>query len=133
MKLVKRLVFWTMFLVFWFGGTGKVWGNEQVFCDSFPANSVNPKVNTALGCIPVKAEDFMVWLLPYVFGISGGVAFLLMIFGFIKMSTAKGDPKEVQGARETISSALMGLLVSVFSLFILRLVAVDILHIPGIN
>lgn len=131
MKLVKRLVFWAMFLVFWLAGTGQI--EAQEFCPGYLANSGDPRVNTALGCIPVKAEDFMVWLLPYVFGIAGGIAFLLMIFGFIKMSTAKGDPKEVQGARETISSALMGLLVSIFALFILRLVAVDILHIPGIN
>jgi len=57
----------------------------------------------------------------------------LMVYGFILVSTSKGDPKVVQGAKETITSAITGLLVSIFALFILRLVAVDILHIPGIN
>jgi len=100
-------------------------------CNS--ASSDNPQINTALGCVPVKIEGFVTWLLPYLFGIVGGISFLLMVYGFILLSTSKGDPKVVQGARETISSAITGLLVSIFALFLLRLIAVDILQIPGIN
>ena len=49
------------------------------------------------------------------------------------MSTSGGDLKKVEGAKETITSAITGLLLSIFALFILRLIAVDILKIPGIN
>ena len=49
------------------------------------------------------------------------------------MSTAGGDPKAAQGAQETVTSAITGLLISIFALFLLRLIAVNILHIPGIN
>jgi hypothetical protein len=56
-----------------------------------------------------------------------------MAYGFIQMATSSGDPKVLQGARETIQSAITGLLISIFALFILRLITVDILHIPGIN
>ena len=112
--------------------------NKKTFCDINDNPIVKPdlanvRVYTALGCIPVEMDKFMTWLLPWIFGVAGGIAFLLMIFGFIKMSTTKGDPKAMQGAKETIGSALTGLLVCVFALFILRLVTVDILHIPGIN
>jgi hypothetical protein len=93
----------------------------------------SPMVDTALGCIPVRVDQFMTWLLPYVFGITGGISFLLMAYGFILMSTSGGDPKKVTGAQETVTSAITGLLVSIFALFILRLLAVNILHIPGIN
>ena len=93
----------------------------------------NPRVYTALGCVPVEMDKFVAWLLPYVFGIAGGIAFLLMAGGFIQMASSKGDPKAVQAAKETIGSALTGLLVCVFAIFILRLIAVDILHIPGIS
>ena len=93
----------------------------------------DPQVYTALGCVPVKVGDFMTWLLPYVFGIAGGISFLLMVYGFILMSTAGGDPKAAQGAQETVTSAITGLLISIFALFLLRLIAVNILHIPGIN
>jgi hypothetical protein len=92
-----------------------------------------PGVNTALGCVPVEMGAFMSWLLPYLFGISGGISFLLMVYGFIMMSTSGGDPKAVQGAQETITSAITCLLVSIFALFLLRLIAVKILQIPGLN
>lgn len=93
----------------------------------------NPQINTALGCIPVKPAEFIKWLMPWLLGFGGGVSFLLMVYGFILMTTSGGDPKAVQGAQETITSAIMGLLVCVFALFLIRLISVDILHIPGIN
>lgn len=90
-------------------------------------------VSTSLGCIPVEADKFVAWLLPFVFGIAGGISFLLMVYGFFLMTTSSGDPKAIQGAQETITSAITGLLICIFALFILRLIAVDILKIPGIN
>jgi len=90
-------------------------------------------VNTAFGCIPVQMDKFIAWLLPYLFGIGGGIAFLLMIYGFIMMTTSNGDPKAVQGAKETITSAVIGLLICIFAIFLLRLITVDILKIPGIS
>jgi len=105
----------------------------DTFCPGHDGNSGNPQINTAIGCIPVQMGDFIAWLLPILFGVVGGISFLLMIYGFILISTSKGDPKAVQGAQETITSAIVGLLVSIFSLFLLRLVAVNILHIPGLN
>ncbi len=108
----------------------------------FPVNSVEDilcneadfTVNTALGCVPVSStSSFYEWLAKWIFGVAGGVSFLLMVYGFIKMSTSAGDPKAVQGAKETITSAISGLLLSIFGLFILRLIAVDVLHIPGLT
>lgn len=105
---------------------------NDLFCGK-SSEGDNPKVYTALGCVPVRMGDFVTWLLPYLFGIAGGIAFLLMVYGFILMATSQGDPKVVQGAKETITSAITGLLISIFALFLLRLIAVNILHIPGIN
>jgi hypothetical protein len=102
----------------------------DMFCPS--KAGVGPRINTALGCIPVKIDELVVTLLPYLFGIAGGISFLLMISGFIKMTTSNGDPKAVQGAQESITSAITGLIVSIFALFILRLIAVKILVLPGI-
>lgn len=103
------------------------------FAGCQPASSDHPEINTAIGCIPVKIDDFVTWLLPKLFGIIGGISFLIMIYGFILIGTSSGDPKKVQGAQETITSAITGLLISIFALFILRLVAINILHIPGLN
>jgi len=102
------------------------------FCGS-SQTSENPMINTALGCVPVAADKFVAWGLPYVFGIAGGISFLLMVYGFIVMATSAGDPKAVAGGRETVQSAIIGLLVSIFAIFLLKLITINILHIPGIN
>ncbi|MBP6989728.1 hypothetical protein KBB48_03060 [Candidatus Shapirobacteria bacterium] len=92
----------------------------------------NVGVNTALGCVPVEMDKFVAWLLPILFSVAGAIAFLLMVYGFILMTTSSGDPKAVQGARDTVTSAIVGLLISIFAIFIFRLIALDILKIPGI-
>ena len=108
--------------------------NKPIFAAYNPFDGCsNNEVNTALGCIPVTVESFIPWLLKYLFGIAGGIAFLLMVYGFILIATSGGDEKKVAGAKETITSAVVGLLVCIFAIFILRLIAVNILHIPGIN
>ncbi len=97
------------------------------------AGSVGSCINTALGCVPYTVNGFSTWLLQILFGIAGGIAFLLMVYGFILIATSSGDEKKVQAAKETITSAITGLLVSIFALFLFRLIAVDILKIPGIS
>ena len=89
-------------------------------------------ISTALGCVPTEMKSFITWLLKWLFGVAGGIAFLLMSYGFILIATSGGDEKKVQGAKETITSAIVGLLVCIFALFILRLITVNILQIPGI-
>jgi hypothetical protein len=115
-------------------GTGEPTASlKDPFAGCNPADSASPEINTALGCVPVGMDGFITWLLPRLFGIIGGISFLLIIYGFILVATSAGDPKKVQGARETITSAITGLVVSLFALFLLRLIAVNILHIPGLN
>ncbi len=129
-KIMAFFVAFTMFLVS--GKMGIALATDP-FSGCASAPSGGPQVNTALGCVPVEMGDFIGWLLPKMFGIVGGISFLLMVYGFIIIATSAGDPKKVQGGKETVTSAITGLLVSIFSLFILRLIAVNILHIPGIN
>lgn len=88
-------------------------------------------INTALGCVPIETGEFMGWLLPIIFSIGGGIAFLLMTYGFILVAVSSGDEKKLQGAKETISSAIIGLIVCISALFILKMIAIDILKIPG--
>lgn len=101
--------------------------------DNYKYKCVNGDVDTALGCVPTNASGFTGWLMTFVFGIAGGIAFLLMVWGFILIATSGGDEKKVAGAKETITSAIIGLAFCIFSIFILRLIALDILNIPGMN
>ncbi|MGB9706505.1 MAG: hypothetical protein ACPLXP_00310 [Microgenomates group bacterium] len=107
-----------------------VGGIQPTECDT-PAG---PKtgIQTALGCIPTKnTTQFVGWLLGAAVGIGGGIAFLLIIFGAVKILTSSGNPESVKAGQELITSALMGLLFIIFSLFLLQLIGVKILQIPG--
>lgn len=92
----------------------------------------NLKIQTALGCVPITATGVVGVLLPMLFGVAGAISFLLMVYGFILVATSSGDEKKLMGARDTISSAITGLLVSIFAIFLFRLIAVNILKIPGL-
>jgi hypothetical protein len=89
---------------------------------------------TALGCIPSGSpEEFIKWLFPFVLGIAGGIATILMLIGGFLILTSTGDPKRVENGRNMLTSALMGLVLIVFSLFLLRVIGVDLLEIPGLK
>jgi len=100
----------------------------QIFCNS------DQGINTALGCIPItSSEAFIEWFLPKLLGMVGGVAFLLIVFGGLQIITSSGNPDKIKSGKDLITSALTGLLFAIFSLFILRLIGVDILQIPGLE
>ena len=89
-------------------------------------------IDTAIGCIPVKdTGSLVVWLSKWAVGIGGGIAFLLILYGGFLVMTSQGDPKRAAGGQETITSAVMGLIMMIFAVFILRVIGVDILDIPG--
>lgn len=91
-------------------------------------------INTAIGCIPIDTPtNFIQWFLPNLLMIVGGIAFLMMIFGGFQIITAGGDPQKVKAGQQMFSSAIAGLLFAIFSLFILRLVGVQILRIPDLQ
>ncbi len=89
------------------------------------------KVSTALGDIGTKPEDFITSIFGYLLGISGGIALLLIIIAGYKLMASQGDAEKVKEARESLTSAIVGLLFIIFSLVILQIIGVDILKIPG--
>jgi len=89
-------------------------------------------INTAIGCIPAgDLNEFIAWLLGRVIFIASGIAFLLMAGGAIMYITSSGNPEKMKAGSELITSALSGLLFIIFSVFLLKLIGVDILQIPG--
>ncbi len=77
---------------------------------------------TALGCLPVDPSGFAVTIIKILFGLSGGVAFILIIYGTLICITSAGDPQKAQACRETITSAIVGLLMLIFALFTVQLI-----------
>ena len=64
-------------------------------------------------------------------GIGGGIAFLLILVAGFMIITSQGSPDKIQAGKELLTSAIAGLLLIIFSVFILELIGVDILEIPG--
>lgn len=88
------------------------------------------EILTAIGCINVKSpEGFVGSVLKLAIGIGGGIAMLLIIFGGIQILTSGGNPDKIQAGKELITSAIAGLILIVFSVFILRIIGVEILKI----
>lgn len=86
---------------------------------------------TAIGCIPATLDGFVKKILPFAMGIGGGIAFLLMLFGALQIMTSAGNPEKLNAGKELVTSAVVGLLLIIFSIFLLRLIGVSILGIPG--
>ena len=94
----------------------------------------NKGVNTAIGCLMAgEPKVFISQLLGWGVGVGGGIAFLMIVLAGFQMTTASGDPKRVQAAKELLTSALAGLLLIVFSILLLNLIGFQILKLPGFN
>ncbi len=90
-------------------------------------------IETGIGCIPSNPAALFKTLLTIAIGIAGGIAFLLIILGGMRILTSSGNPESMNEGREIVTSAITGLLLIIFSIFLLRLIGVDILAIPGFS
>lgn len=57
------------------------------------------------------------------FSFAGIVALVLIILSGIKFITSGGDPKQVEGARKTLTYAVIGLIVIFFAYFIVNIIS----------
>ena len=100
--------------------------NECIRC-----TSQAQKVWTAIGCVPT---DFSLLLRDYIFpigiGVGGGIAFLFFIYGTFLILTSAGNAEQVEQGRQTIVSAISGLILIIFAVLFLKIIGVDILRIP---
>ncbi len=85
---------------------------------------------TALGCLQTSgAGTFVNYLIKLSISIAGGIAFLLIILGGFQIILSGGSPEKVKAGKEMITSAIAGLFLIIFAVFILKLIGVDILKI----
>lgn len=90
-------------------------------------------VDTAFGVWDTTPQGFVKSLFGILLSISGTIAVLIIIFAGYKMIMSQGDPEKIQAAREQLTAAIIGLLFLIFSLVILQVIGVDILHLPGFS
>ena len=100
-----------------------------IFC-----NGTTNKLNTAIGCIDISnSTELIGFILKWAIGIGGGVAFLLILYSSFMIMTSQGIPERLKAGQELLTSAVMGLILLIFSVFILELIGISILNIPGFN
>lgn len=91
-------------------------------------------IYTGMGCIPSSLGDFISnFVLRIGIGIAGFISLLCIIYSAILLQVSQGNPETIQKARDQITSCIIGLVMIIFSVFILRLIGVDILRIPGFS
>jgi uncharacterized membrane protein len=94
----------------------------------------NPGINSAVGCIPIANQnDLLVFILPWALGVAGGTAFILIIVAGFLIMTSSGNPLRAKAGKELLTAAIAGLLMIIFSVYILELIGVRILNIPGLK
>lgn len=86
---------------------------------------------TAVGCIEREPQSIVRRVIEIGLGAGGGICLLMCLAGGFMLTTSQGDPKQVNEAKEMITSAIVGLLFIIFSVFILQFIGVTIFHIPG--
>jgi hypothetical protein len=105
---------------------------QDAFCRD-GVGGVAKGIDTAIGCIPVLGENgtqgITRFILQWGIGIAGGIALLLILYAGFLIMTSSGNPQRVQAGKELLGAAVSGILLLIFSTFILRFVGVDILGI----
>lgn len=87
---------------------------------------------TSIGCVRSNLKDFITQtLLGWGVGLAGIIALLCIIYSAFQMQISQGNPEKIKKAQELLTSCIMGLMLIIFSVFILRLIGVNILRIPG--
>lgn len=72
-----------------------------------------------LSCIPLLLQSLINWA----FVVAGAVAVFMIIFGGYKFISSGGDAKQVDGAKQTITWAIIGLVIILLSGFILNVIS----------
>ena len=87
---------------------------------------------TGMGCLSLDIKTLITsFVLTTGVGIGGGFALLCIIYAAFMMQSSQGNPEKLKKAQEMITSCIMGLMLIIFSVFIMKLIGVNILRIPG--
>mgnify|MGYP001439514059 FL=1 len=70
-------------------------------------------------------------LLNIVFSITGGIAFLYLLYGSFIIATSQEEPEKLNYGKRVVYGAIAGLIFTIGSVFIVKFIASGILKIPG--
>lgn len=88
-------------------------------------------VSTGFGKISTSVPAAIATIFGIFLSFAGGAALIIIVVSGYRIMTSGGEAEKLKGAREALTSAIIGLLFVIFSVTILKVIGVDILHIPG--
>lgn len=87
---------------------------------------------SGVGCVHTDTKEFLQkTVFSWGIGLAGTVALLCIVYSAFTLETSQGNPEKLKKAQELLTSCIMGLLLIIFSMFILKLIGVNILQLPG--
>jgi len=97
------------------------------------------RMYTMIGCVSTNfsslegggATSFTKTILNLVFSTAGGIAFLYLIYGSFLILTSQSNPEKLDRGKKVVYGAIVGVIFALCSIFIINLVAANILRIPG--
>ena len=107
--------------------------NPDRFCDSEgnPTHVNTGILNTAIGCITVSDPGGMVaFYLRWGMGIIGGLAFVMVIYSSYLIIVSQGDRNRITQGKRLLGAAIIGLLLFLFSAYLLYYLGYNVLGIP---
>lgn len=87
--------------------------------------------HTAIGDIKTSPGGFVESIMQFVLTLAGGIAVLLIMISGYRLIASQGNPEKLQGAREQLTAAIVGLLFVIFAVVILETIGFNILGLPG--
>lgn len=94
--------------------------------------AVKGGVWTAAGCFYTNPSLLISEnILPWGLGVAGSLSLLCISYAAFILQTSRGNPERIKKAREYLRACITGLLLIIFSVFILQLIGITILRIPG--
>lgn len=107
---------------------------------NLPPSPVPGRQYTFLGCLGGSGGGFsnegaagsvVQSLLNIIFSMAGGIAFLYLIYGSFTVVTSQADPERLNYGKRVVYGAIVGLIFTLTSVFIVKFIASGILKIPG--
>jgi hypothetical protein len=105
-------------------------GKNSIFCNG---KDETGGIITALGCININSgDDLVTFILRIAMGVGGGIALALILYGVFIVTTSAGMPDKLKAGSEIITSAIVGLIFIILSVFLVNFIGINILGIPGL-
>lgn len=119
---------------------------ECLYGTTNPNETLNSNPNpsrsyTVFGCITLGAgcppsdptcstTSLVNFFIRFLTGSVAGIAFLAIVYGGAKVMLARGDPDAIREGKRYVYGAVLGLMVVLFSVFIIKFVGGTVLQIP---